>query len=290
MDRGSIEPRRVMWAVAEVSWEDQLGTPYRSLATLEYHSPSGACIRVKTPIQVGCILTVKWQWEEFSGIARSCRSDGSDYVLGIQRVRATNPLPTGALPKTDKAPPQVASELADLWWKEPDGTLHQDRAIVESKSSVETRLRISAPVAAGYGLNVAWHGQQFAGVVQYCRREGAVHVVTMQHEVTNSRIQPAPPEVSVIPNPVVRWPAEEMPRPLLSDAVPVERTTISNKAAPAIHASNLAAVSAVGHARNRGTHRHAEDRVSSSFNTVRRPPPHGRAQSGKERYAIERDG
>jgi hypothetical protein len=99
----------------------------------------------------------------------------------------------------------------------------------------------------------------------------------MQHDVTNSRIQPAQPAVSVIPNPVVRWPEEEMQRPLLSDAVPVERTTISNTAALAIRASNLAAVSAVGHARNRGTHMHIEDRVSSSFNTVRRPTPHAQS-------------
>ncbi len=49
MDGRNIEPRTVLWAVAEVSWEDQGGTSNRTSATLEDTSPSGACIRLKAP-------------------------------------------------------------------------------------------------------------------------------------------------------------------------------------------------------------------------------------------------
>ena len=90
MDVNTIEPRKVMWAVAEVSWEDQTGTPYRAPATLEDTSRSGACIRIKTPIPVGAKLTVKWSREQFSGVTRYCRSDGRDFVLGIQRNKTTS--------------------------------------------------------------------------------------------------------------------------------------------------------------------------------------------------------
>jgi len=85
MDGRNIEPRAVLWAVAEVAWEDPAGTPYRAPATLEDTSPSGACIRLKKPISIGCRLIVKWKREQFSATARNCRSDGKDFLLGVRR-------------------------------------------------------------------------------------------------------------------------------------------------------------------------------------------------------------
>ena len=85
MDGYNIEQRTAMWAVAEICWEDPSGTPYRAPATLEDTSPSGACIRVKSPIQVGSRLVVKWHREHFAAIARNCRSDGRGYLLGVRR-------------------------------------------------------------------------------------------------------------------------------------------------------------------------------------------------------------
>jgi hypothetical protein len=61
---------------------------------MEDKSAGGACIRVKTPIQVGSKLSVQWRWEQFSGIAKYCRSEGRDYVVGIQRdtgIAVSNP-------------------------------------------------------------------------------------------------------------------------------------------------------------------------------------------------------
>ena len=72
-------------ARAEVVWEDQPGVWRGSLARIEDTSRSGACIRVSAPISVGARLKIKWHREEFSGIAKYCRRDGGDYVLGIQR-------------------------------------------------------------------------------------------------------------------------------------------------------------------------------------------------------------
>jgi hypothetical protein len=46
---------------------------------------SGACIRVKKQIDVGAKLRVQWRREEFSGVARYCRKEGIDYLVGIQR-------------------------------------------------------------------------------------------------------------------------------------------------------------------------------------------------------------
>jgi hypothetical protein len=52
---------------------------------MENTSNSGACIRVKKPIDVRAKLRVQWRWEEFSGAARYYRKEGIDYLVGIQR-------------------------------------------------------------------------------------------------------------------------------------------------------------------------------------------------------------
>lgn len=80
-----LEPRTAMMAMAEIVWEDQPGTWRGSFAKLEDTSPSGACIRVATAIAVGAKLKVKWHKEQFSGIAKYCRREGGEYILGIQR-------------------------------------------------------------------------------------------------------------------------------------------------------------------------------------------------------------
>jgi hypothetical protein len=80
-----LEPRIAIMARAEVVWEDHLGAWRGAQGKIEDTSLSGACIRVGVPIGVGARLRVKWHREEFSGIAKYCRRDGGDYVLGIQR-------------------------------------------------------------------------------------------------------------------------------------------------------------------------------------------------------------
>ena len=96
MDGRYIEPRKVMWAVAEIIWEDDRGTSFRVPAILEDTSMSGACVRIKRPLTVGSRLIIKWHREQFSGIARNCRRDGGDFLLGVRReteiVSATNPV------------------------------------------------------------------------------------------------------------------------------------------------------------------------------------------------------
>ena len=106
MDGRNLEPRTVLWAVAEVFWEDPAGIPYREPATMEDTSPSGACIRLKTPISIGSKLVVKWQREQFSAVARNCRSDGRDFLLGLRRDPL---LLQTSLPARDVASPARAA-------------------------------------------------------------------------------------------------------------------------------------------------------------------------------------
>ena len=59
MDGRNIEPRKVMWAVAEIIWGDDSGTSFRVPAVLEDTSRSGACVRLKRPLAVGSRITIK---------------------------------------------------------------------------------------------------------------------------------------------------------------------------------------------------------------------------------------
>ncbi len=91
MDGRYIEPRQVMWAIAEITWEDDRGTSFRVPAILEDTSDSGACIRLKRPPAIGSKLIIKWHREQFSAIARNCRPDGGDFLLGVWRTRGPRP-------------------------------------------------------------------------------------------------------------------------------------------------------------------------------------------------------
>ena len=102
MDVRDTEPRKMIWAVAEVFWEDG-GTPNRAPATIEDTSLSGACLRVKRPFNVGARVTIKWHREQFSAVAKNCRSDGRDFLLGVHREADGNSLQPGLPPYPDPA-------------------------------------------------------------------------------------------------------------------------------------------------------------------------------------------
>ncbi|MGC2059854.1 MAG: hypothetical protein WA653_16430, partial [Candidatus Sulfotelmatobacter sp.] len=85
MSTAARESRIAVMMLAEVSWEDATGKLLSAPARLEDKSLSGACIRMKKQIEVGAKLKVRGRFEEFSGVVRYCRSDGWDYVIGLQR-------------------------------------------------------------------------------------------------------------------------------------------------------------------------------------------------------------
>ncbi len=79
------ELRTAVMILVDVSWDGRDGVSQNSSARMEDKSISGACIRLKTPIEVGQRLRIQWRFEQFSGICKYCRSEGRDYVVGIER-------------------------------------------------------------------------------------------------------------------------------------------------------------------------------------------------------------
>ena len=87
----------------EVSWEDPSGNVHRLPARMEDKSPSGACLRVPKPIEVGAKLRVHWRFEQFSGVVRYCRREDWDYFVGILRD-ATSSLGASSGPELSSQP------------------------------------------------------------------------------------------------------------------------------------------------------------------------------------------
>jgi hypothetical protein len=84
------EARIAVMILVEALWEDGAGKTHSISGRMEDKSLSGACLRVKTPIDLGAKLRIQSRTEQFSGVVRYCRSEGWDYVVGIQRDKLEN--------------------------------------------------------------------------------------------------------------------------------------------------------------------------------------------------------
>lgn len=107
------EPRTAVMLLAEAWWKDSDGGVQKVPARVEDRSAGGACLRLGKSIEVGTQLVVHTRREQFSGAARYCRTDGRDYVVGIQKDEVMIPILSQqpALPKKaggSSAPPQTA--------------------------------------------------------------------------------------------------------------------------------------------------------------------------------------
>jgi hypothetical protein len=92
------EFRMPVMTLVEASWEDQSGASQTVAARMEDRSTGGACIRINTPVGVGSKVRIQWRFERFSGTAKYCRSEGREYVVGIQRDLVKDPIPSQLVP------------------------------------------------------------------------------------------------------------------------------------------------------------------------------------------------
>ena len=134
------EPRTAVMLLAEASWKDSDGGLQTVPARVEDRSPGGACLRLGRSVVVGTRLVVQTRREQFSGAARYCRTDGRDYLVGIQRDKVMIPIPRQTpsrdLPKPanleSNAPPALAKETPHLM---PTPPTQQDQMALEKVHS-----------------------------------------------------------------------------------------------------------------------------------------------------------
>jgi hypothetical protein len=103
--------RTYVMIVVEASWIGDDGAKQTASARMEDKSNGGACIRISKPIPVGTKISIQWRFEQFAGVVKYCRSEGFDYLIGIQRDASPTPAP--------KLPRAEASTSIAIAEKEP---------------------------------------------------------------------------------------------------------------------------------------------------------------------------
>jgi len=87
------EARTAVMILVEAAWLDQSGEAQSVTARMENQSSHGACIRMKKPVAVGKRLYIQSHRDQFSGIAKYCRVDGKEFLVGIHRDSVNQPAP-----------------------------------------------------------------------------------------------------------------------------------------------------------------------------------------------------
>jgi hypothetical protein len=131
--------------VADAWWEGPDGSLQKGSARIVNKSLSGACVRVKTRIDVGSKLRIQSRWDEFSGSARYCRSDGQEYLVGIQRETGENTIPKQT---ADAVPNRDGRKRTDNYLEEPRGEPTEVVEIVTSAPADEGGEEVATEVLA----------------------------------------------------------------------------------------------------------------------------------------------
>src|SRR5258708_38986664 len=103
------ESRTAVMIVVEASWLDLSGVVQSVTARMENHSAHGACIRMKARVAVGKRVYIQSHREQFSGIAKYCRMDGKEFLVGIHRDSVSVAAPRKPAP-ANVLTPQTARE------------------------------------------------------------------------------------------------------------------------------------------------------------------------------------
>jgi hypothetical protein len=90
------ERRSPVMIVVDAWWEGADGSLQQGQARIVNRSVSGACVRIEKQIPAGAKLRIESRWEEFCGVAKYCRKDGSGYRVGIQRKAGVDLIPKQA--------------------------------------------------------------------------------------------------------------------------------------------------------------------------------------------------
>jgi hypothetical protein len=87
------ERRSAVMIVADAWWEEPGGLLEKGKVRIVNKSVSGACVRMEKRIEVGTKLRIEARWDEFSGVTKYCRSEGSGFLVGIQRQIGVDLIP-----------------------------------------------------------------------------------------------------------------------------------------------------------------------------------------------------
>jgi len=152
------EFRMPVMTLVEASWEDPSGASRTAAARMEDRSTGGACIRFKTAIGVGSKVRIQWRFEQFSGTAKYCRSEGREYLVGIQRDTTKDPVPRQPVPAAQSVIPNVAAASVVETENLPKRQESTRNEIPPAAPKAENALPARTATPAGAALATLPHG------------------------------------------------------------------------------------------------------------------------------------
>lgn len=164
--------------VVEASWEDHSGALRAIPARMENKSHSGACIRVPIPIAVGSKLRIHSRWEQFTGVAKYCLSEGMEYLVGIQRDMTNIPLLDGSVAAESAAletvetgdPPAVVKKTRNR--VKPKQNPAIEIVPVQETVEVERIVAVTATAAVAIPVRDAGHKNENMDLVSIPQPQG----------------------------------------------------------------------------------------------------------------------
>ena len=123
--RAMAERRSAVMILADAWWEEPGGSLKQGKVRIVNKSVSGACVRFERPIQVGTKLRIEARWDEFSGIAKYCRSEGSGFLVGIQRQIGVDLIPKQPVESAPARTERRRDETNPAERRVPDGVGRQ---------------------------------------------------------------------------------------------------------------------------------------------------------------------
>jgi hypothetical protein len=143
MSGATPEPRTAVMILVEASWLDNAGTLRSMTARMENRSAHGAGIRIKAKVSVGARMYIQSHREQFSGIAKYCRVDGKEFLVGIHKDAVNWPMPK--MPMPAKVSMRESRRTMDLVAEEPAEAGLKASATFRNKSAAGAPLKNAEP-------------------------------------------------------------------------------------------------------------------------------------------------
>lgn len=135
------ESRSAVMIVVDAWWEGREGALQTARACIVNKSISGACIRVKMRIGVGAQVRIQSRWEEFCGVAKYCRSEGNEYLVGIHRETGESTIPKQRAAEVAKPVATIVDAPLAALAEEPCNRRVRSNEVLAAEARIESLAR-----------------------------------------------------------------------------------------------------------------------------------------------------
>jgi len=192
--------------LVEASWLDLSGVVQSVTARMENHSAHGACIRMKARVAVGKRVYIQSHREQFSGIAKYCRVDGKEFLVGIHRdavnvAAPRKPAPANVLDRQTARETVQPSEVVATPVKLRDGPRQRANAQSEMRDAEWSAARRPEPRRESVPHRGKGHNGHSGHAGHIARIEEPIAARLMEQDARSRESSSSLPPPSLRPSP-----------------------------------------------------------------------------------------